>query len=211
MATIARNTMFTNVGETSDGGVWWEGLDPPPAGVTLTDWHGKSWKQGEQWDRFHHLVSDEYSAVLLTSFSHLISCKAVTFLADYETWSLDDPKAFTVEWTLFLPLMPKGSSTPCAHPNSRFCAPAGQCPIIDPRWESEEGVPIDAIIFGGRRPEGLCSKSSSVNDKHLVAVRWMWRNVRVVRSPSGLRVFQLAARSFCWSRNEVRGHGSRWT
>lgn len=46
MATIAKNTVFTNVGETSDGGVWWEGLDPPAAGITLTDWHGKSWKQG---------------------------------------------------------------------------------------------------------------------------------------------------------------------
>uniref|UniRef100_A0A4W6C3P2 phosphoenolpyruvate carboxykinase (GTP) n=2 Tax=Lates calcarifer TaxID=8187 RepID=A0A4W6C3P2_LATCA len=92
MATIAKNTMFTNVGETSDGGVWWEGLDPPAASVTLTDWHGKTWKPG--------------------------------------------------------------SSTPCAHPNSRFCAPAAQCPIIDSQWESEEGVPIDAIIFGGRRPEG---------------------------------------------------------
>lgn len=46
MATIAKNTVFTNVGETSDGGVWWEGLDPPAAGVTLTDWHGKTWKPG---------------------------------------------------------------------------------------------------------------------------------------------------------------------
>uniref|UniRef100_A0A3Q1K9G9 phosphoenolpyruvate carboxykinase (GTP) n=1 Tax=Anabas testudineus TaxID=64144 RepID=A0A3Q1K9G9_ANATE len=89
MATIAKNTVFTNVGETSDGGVWWEGLSPPSAGIALTDWHGKTWKHG--------------------------------------------------------------SSTPCAHPNSRFCAPAGQCPIIDPQWESEQGVPIDAIIFGGRR------------------------------------------------------------
>lgn len=46
MATIAKNTVFTNVGETSDGGVWWEGLDPPAAGITLTDWLGKTWKQG---------------------------------------------------------------------------------------------------------------------------------------------------------------------
>lgn len=41
METIFENTIFTNVAETSDGGVWWEGLPMPEEGVTITSWQGE--------------------------------------------------------------------------------------------------------------------------------------------------------------------------
>eukprot|EP00999_Lentomonas_sp_LEN2_P000529 NODE_152_length_2095_cov_101.825203_g128_i0.p1 GENE.NODE_152_length_2095_cov_101.825203_g128_i0~~NODE_152_length_2095_cov_101.825203_g128_i0.p1 ORF type:complete len:639 (+),score=165.37 NODE_152_length_2095_cov_101.825203_g128_i0:100-2016(+) len=52
------------------------------------------------------------------------------------------------EWTA-------SKGTPAAHPNSRFTCPAIQCPVISPEFENPEGVPIDAIIFGGRRPKTI--------------------------------------------------------
>ena len=67
----------------------------------------------------------------------------------WEGIGYDAPEG-TITWTN--EVYDKASGKPAAHPNARFTAPASQCPAIDPAWEDPKGVPIAAILFGGRRP-----------------------------------------------------------
>ncbi|MFC1938620.1 phosphoenolpyruvate carboxykinase (GTP) [Chloroflexota bacterium] len=94
MATIKKNTIYTNVLLKPDMTVWWEDGDGPPPAEGL-DWEGNFWRLG----------------------------------------SIDK----------------EGEIIPGANPNSRYTASAAQCPCIAPNWEDPEGVPISAIIVGGRR------------------------------------------------------------
>ncbi len=94
MATVRRDTIFTNVVMTKGKTVWWEGADgdPPASGV---DWKGDPWKPGQTG--------------------------------------------------------PEGKPAVGAHPNARFTAPIINCPSRTFRLEHHHGVPISAIVFGGRR------------------------------------------------------------
>ena len=125
----------------------------------------------------------------------------VALTDDGDVWwegMTDSKPAHLIDW-LRRPWTPDSGRT-AAHPNARFTAPAGQCPVIAPEWEDPKGVPIDAILFGGRRAATVPLVTEALNWQHgtfLGSIDGLGEDRRGRRRKASIRRDPMAMLPFC--------------